>query len=149
MKKIYSNFIIKNAKTWLNTKFCFFGRTKINNTNTGAIDCVGLILKVGEEINSTIQGKNIIFLDRKFYNKYPNKSEMKDFFDLYFIKIDKNELKAGDILYMNFDNKIEHCAIFNGKTIIHCDISSNKVVENTLTPYWKEKIICYYRYPRN
>ena len=48
--KIYSNKILRVAKSWLGTRFSYYGRVKINDKNKGGVDCVGLIMKVGEEI---------------------------------------------------------------------------------------------------
>ena len=147
MRKIYSNKILKVVKSWLNTKFHYGGRIKINNQNSGGIDCIGLIMKVGEEINSKYNNKNIIYLDKTNYSKYPNNFEMKEFLDKYFIKIDKKQVKTGDVVYMNFDNNLEHIAIISDVGIIHCYVEAKKVVENTLNDYWFDKIKGYYRYP--
>ena len=102
MSKIYSNKIQKVARSWLNTKFHYGGRIKINDQNNGGIDCIGLILKVGQEINSTYYGKNIITLDQTNYSKFSNSFEMKKFLDKYFIKTEEKNVKTGDITYINF-----------------------------------------------
>lgn len=148
MRKIYSNKILKVARSWLNTKFHYGGRIKINKINYGGIDCIGLIMKVGEEINSRYNDKNIISLDKTNYSKYPNNFEMKEFLDTYFIKISKNQLKVGDIVYMNFNNNLEHVAIVSNIGIIHCYVEAKKVVENTINEYWYNKIKGFYRYPK-
>lgn len=147
MSKIYSNKILKVAKSWLNTKFHYGGRVKINNQNNGGIDCIGLILKIGEEINSTYNGKNIIMLDQTNYSKFSNDFEMKKFLDKYFIKIKEKDVKIGDIVYVNFNNSLEHVAIISDVGLIHCYVEARKVVEHSLSQYWKDKIKCFYRYP--
>ena len=149
MSKIYSNKILKVAKSWLNTKFHYGGRVKINNQNNGGIDCIGLILKIGEEINSTYNGKNIIMFDQTNYSKFSNDFEMKKFLDKYFIKIRKKDVKIGDIAYINFNNNLEHVAIISDIRLIHCYVEARKVVEHSLNQYWKDKIKCFYRYPNS
>lgn len=145
-RKINSKKILKTAKSWIGTKFHFNGRIKKNQNNNGGVDCIGLILKIGEEINSTYNGKNIINYDYLAYSRYPNKYEMKNFLDKYFIKISEKEVKIGDLIYFNFENKLEHIAIVTDVGILHCYVEVKKVVEHGLNDYWNKKIIGYYRY---
>lgn len=147
--KIYSNKILKVAESWLGTNFHFYGRIKINRNNRGGVDCIGLIIKIGEEINSSFQGKNIIKYDRNDYSRFSHNSELKSFLDKYFLSISIKDLKAGDILYFNFDNGLEHVAIVSKIGIIHCYIEVGCVVEHILNKYWKDKIKYCYRYPNN
>lgn len=147
MTKISCKTITKIAKTWLGTKFHYCGRIKINKNNKGGVDCIGLIIKIGEEIGANYNGKNIINYDYLTYSRYPNIGEMKKFLDKYFIKINKEQAKSGDLVYMNFQDNLEHIAILISKTeIIHCYTTAGKVVKNTLDNYWKSKIKGYYRY---
>lgn len=145
-KKINSKKILNISKTWLGTRFHFNGRIKKNQNNAGGIDCIGLILKIGEEVNSTYNGKNIIYYDYLTYSRYPNKWEMEEFLNKYFIKITEKQAKIGDLIYFNFTNKLEHIAVISDIGIIHCYIEAKQVVEHNLNDYWKEKIIAYYRY---
>ncbi len=148
-RKINSKKILKIAKSWVGTKFHFNGRIKKNQNNKGGVDCIGLILKVGEEINSTYNGKNIINYDYLTYSRYPNKNEMRIFLNKYFIKISKKQAKAGDLVYFNFENKLEHIAIITDVGILHCYIEVKMVVEHSLNNYWNKKILGYYRYNNN
>lgn len=145
-RKIDSRKILKIAKSWIGTKFHFNGRIKKNDYNNGGVDCIGLILKIGEEVNSTYNGKNIINYDYLTYSRYPNKSEMKNFLDKYFIKISEKQVKIGDLMYLNFDNKLEHIAVITDVGILHCYVEVGKVVEHTLDDYWIRKIKGYYRF---
>ncbi|MDR0571954.1 MAG: hypothetical protein LBG48_03845, partial [Rickettsiales bacterium] len=88
--------IVETARGWLGTKFHYAGRVKINIMNNGGIDCIGLVMKIGEEINSKFLNKNIIYYDYLDYSRYPNHSEMKTFLDKYFISIQKEDLEIGD-----------------------------------------------------
>lgn len=148
MSKIYSNKIIRIAKSWLGTKFHYYGRVKKNQYNNGGIDCIGFILKVGEEVDSTYNGKNIIEYDYNYYSKYPNNGEMKKFLDKYFEKIDEKNKKNGDLVYLNFQNNLEHIAVINEENLIHCYIEVGKIVEHFNNDYWKTKIVAFYRYPK-
>lgn len=149
MRKINSKKILRIAKSYIGTKFHYTGRIKINNNNKGGIDCIGLILKIGEEINSTYNNKCIINYDYLTYSRYPNNNEMYNFLEKYFIKIDKKQATIGDLIYINFNDKLEHIAILSDIGIIHCYVEVGKVVEHSLNKYWTDKIISYYRYPNN
>ncbi len=141
-----SNQIVEIARTWLGTRFHYTGRIKKNNLNNGGIDCIGLIIKVGEEMEFCVHGKNIVNYDYLDYSRYPNHGEMKNFLDRYFKKINKLELSHGDIIYLNFPNKLEHVAIISDIGMIHCYVEAGKVVEHGINSYWLEKIVGYYRF---
>ena len=149
MRKIYSNKILRVAKSWIGTKFCYYGRVKINEQNKGGVDCIGLIMKVGEEVNSTFRGKNIISYDKNNYSKFPNFGELKTNLDRYFIPIKKEKAKIGDLIYFNFKNNLEHIGIISDTGIIHCYIEARGVVEHRIDDYWMNKAIAFYRYPKN
>lgn len=139
--------ILKIANDWLGTKFHYNGRIKKNENNSGGVDCIGLIMKIGEEVGAVSNGKNIICYDYLSYSRYPNNNEMKSFLDKYFIKINKIQATTGDLIYFNFENRLEHIAIISDKDkIIHCYTGAKMVVENKLDEYWRKKIIGYYRY---
>lgn len=148
LKKIDSRTILKASKSWINTKFHYTGRIKVNKNNSGGVDCIGLIIKVGQEINSTYNGKNLIYYDYLTYSRYPNHNEMKKFLEKYFIKIDKKQAKTGDLVYINFNNGLEHIGILSKIGIIHCYVDVGKVVEHRIDDYWNNKIIDYFRYPK-
>lgn len=149
IRKINSKKILKVAKSWLGTKFHYAGRIKKNEFNDGGVDCIGLILKIGEEIGSTSNGKNIVTYDYLNYSRYPNFGEMQKFLGKYFMKITKKQAKIGDLIYFNFPNRLEHIAIISDIGIIHCYIEAKSVVEHHLNNYWFEKIVEFYRYPTN
>jgi hypothetical protein len=75
------------AESWIGTKFHYYGRIKKNTLNNGGVDCIGLIIKIGEEINSRCFGKNIVNYDYLNYSRYPNRGEMLNFFNTYFLRI--------------------------------------------------------------
>ncbi len=141
-----SNKIVEIARTWLGTKFHYTGRVKKNGINNGGVDCIGLIIKVGEEIDFCANGKNIINYDYLDYSRYPDHKEMRNFLDSHFKKITKMELSFGDIIYLNFQNMLEHVAIFSDIGMIHCYVEAGKVVEHRINTYWQEKIVGYYRF---
>ena len=135
--------IVIIARKWIGTRFHYTGRVKINSNNKGGVDCIGLILKVAEEFGMTYNSKNIINYDYLTYSRYPNKGEMKKFFDKYFVKLDKPEI--GCVVYFNFTDNLEHAAIWSNIGIIHCYIEAGGVVEHRLSNFWAEKIIGYYK----
>jgi lipoprotein Spr len=142
-----NNNFIKIIDSWIGTKFHYAGRIKKNNLNNGGIDCIGFVMKVGEEINSCYSNRNIIHCDYINYSRYPNHGEMMTFLDKYFIKIKKEDIKTGDLIYFNFKNKLEHIGIYlSNNEIAHCSASSKMVVKEKLSEFWIKKIIGFYRY---
>ena len=136
--------VVEVARSWIGTKFHYTGRIKINENNKGGVDCIGLIMKVGEEIGMKYNNKNIINYDYLTYSRYPNNGEMKNFLDKYFIKT--NEARTGNLLYFNFNDGLEHIAILSDKGIIHCYIEAGGVVEHGMSKFWEDKIMGYYSY---
>ncbi|MDR2760914.1 MAG: C40 family peptidase [Rickettsiales bacterium] len=134
------------AERWLGTKFHYAGRVKKNNLNAGGVDCIGLIMKIGEEIGCQSFGKNIILFDYVSYCRYPNRGEMGEFLNRHFVKIEKKQLRAGDIIYFNFKNGLEHAAIYSSEDIIHCSAGSRAVVREKITASWEEKMRGFFRY---
>jgi cell wall-associated NlpC family hydrolase len=131
------------VESWLGTKFHYYGRIKKNALNNGGVDCIGLVIKIGEECFDNRIGQ----LDYLSYSRFPNMGEMKRFFDKYFLKISWEDLKIGDIFYFNFKNKLEHTAIYIYENrILHCSTSSKRVVDEQSTEFWREKIVSLYRY---
>jgi cell wall-associated NlpC family hydrolase len=145
-EEIDSGRVLSVARSWIGTRFHFAGRIRKNTNNSGGIDCIGLVIKVGEEINASFGGKNIVSYDYLTYSKYPNFGEMRDFLDKYFIKISAATIKIGDLAYFNFTNSLEHIAIVSDRGIIHCYLEARSVTEHELNSYWEEKIIGFYRY---
>ena len=141
------NKIEKTALSWLETRFHYYGRIKKNALNMGGVDCIGLIIEIGKEIEAKYDGKNIKYYDYLTYSRCPNVGEMKKFLDNYFIKINKQQLSVGDLIYFNFQNHLEHIAVYvSNNSIIHCSSSTRKVIKEPLGEYWREKIIGWYRY---
>jgi cell wall-associated NlpC family hydrolase len=149
MGKIRSDKILRTAKKWVGTRFHHNGRIIRNGENLGGVDCIGLAMAVGKTVGSTCNGKNIASYDYLTYSRYPNQGEMKDFLDRRFVKIDEKEAKIGDLIYFNFDNRLEHIAIISDAGIMHCCVEARRVVEHALDDYWRRKIRGYYRYPKN
>ena len=146
MRKIDSRKILKVAKTWIGTKFHYTGRVKINANNRGGVDCIGLIIKVGEEVGAGFGGKNISYYDYLTYSRYPNQGEMRRFLDKYFLKIKEKDVKVGDLVYMNFTNGLEHIGIISKIGLIHCYVDVGMVVEHRFDEYWKSRVVGWYRY---
>ncbi|MDR2781426.1 MAG: hypothetical protein LBB21_03140 [Holosporaceae bacterium] len=145
-EKIGSSEVLVVARKWIGTRFHFAARVRKNSGNAGGIDCIGLVIKVGEDIGASFNGRNIASYDYLTYSKYPNRGEMREFLDSYFLKMSATSTGIGDLIYFNFPNGLEHIAIASDLGIIHCCLEARSVVEHQLNSYWKEKIIGFYRY---
>ncbi|MDR1494750.1 MAG: hypothetical protein LBI29_01795 [Rickettsiales bacterium] len=140
------NAILRIARSWVGTKFHFCGRIRKNSANSGGIDCIGLIVKVGGELGASSDGKNIENYDYLTYSRYPNVGEMKNFLDKRFLEITREDADVGDVIYFNFANGLEHTALLSDLGIIHCYLEARSVVEHRLNEYWMEKTVSFYRY---
>jgi cell wall-associated NlpC family hydrolase len=140
------NSVLEVARGWIGTRFHFGGRVRGNSANRGGVDCIGLIVKVGGELGASSRGKNIESYDYLTYSRYPNVGEMKNFLDRHLIEISREEATAGDVIYFNFANGLEHAALASDLGMIHCYLEARSVVEHRLNEYWAEKIVNFYRY---
>lgn len=136
------------SNQWIGTKFHYFGRIKKNKYNNGGVDCIGLIIKIGEELGAIgDNNKNIIFSDFLNYSRYPNKKELYNSLIKNCRKIKQNNIKTGDLIYFNFENNLEHIGILiNNNEFLHCSAISKSVILESLNEYWKNKIKDIFRF---
>jgi len=121
--------IVEEARTWLGVRFKHQGRTR------NGVDCVGLVLKVHEQL----------FGDEKEitgYERRPNQRMVYDLMGKHLIRIRPEEAQPGDVVLMAFDTGATHLGIISEKTIIHAYLQARKVVEQ---PLGSQRIVAYYR----
>ena len=123
--------IVDQARTWLGVKFKHQGRTR------NGIDCVGLVLKVHEEVFG--EGRQITG-----YARRPNQKEVWQMMRDNLTRIRPEEAGPGDVVLMAFDTGATHLGIITEDTIIHSFIQARKVVEQ---PRGSQKIVGYFRMP--
>jgi cell wall-associated NlpC family hydrolase len=135
--------IIRETRTWIGTRWQHQGRVKQNDQFHGGVDCLGLILEVGNVLN--------LFPDKLIYHNYnrlPHDNLLLQECDRYSIKKSLTNLLPGDILAFRISSEPQHLAILtDNNSIIHAYIQAKKVVENHLDDAWRSKLAAAYCYP--
>lgn len=140
------------ARTWLGTPFHPQGRKK----GVGC-DCLGLILKVGDELTQTsfIKAKICNPYD---YNYLDDSPKLKGYLDAYFKPV-PNFMQVGNIILIQLTQFLFRLALIVGLEdgeevldnqscyIIHACSSLGKVCENRLPKSWYNKIIGAWQFP--
>ncbi len=145
-----SDKIVTQARTWLGTKYHHQGRLKKSSNHNGGVDCLGLIIGVLNELQiKDSNGKLLSEYDEINYSNLPDGKRLKAKLNNYLKEIPKQNIKLGDIALLRFANNPQHTA-FIGEiegqlTLIHCYLSSGKVVEHRINENWRKRIVAIYR----
>ena len=134
--------VVLEARKWVGTPYHHQGRLR----GIG-VDCVGLIIGVGEKLG--IRG-----YDKDEYRRYRRRPPrglgmLKDLDEGCGERI--YDLHAGDIavFWMNVTNKrAHHLAIVSDYGLIHTHSRIGKVVEHRFSDWWRERFICGYHFMR-
>jgi cell wall-associated NlpC family hydrolase len=144
--------IVKQARTWLGTKYHHQGRLKKSDRCSGGVDCIGLVIGVINELNiCDDNGCLLSKYDRTDYSMSPQTTKLAECFGLYLDIIDVAEMIPGDILLFKFWKEPQHVGILSdyptgGLGIIHCNSNSSCVVEQPLSDTWVRMITHVYRF---
>jgi cell wall-associated NlpC family hydrolase len=139
--------IVAEARSWKGTPFVHQGRLKHH-----ACDCIGLIWRVGEACCEVYMDpdKTKRFLG---YSHQPNPRMMREALELFFVEIERDDLKIGDFVWIEWrENLPMHLGIValdqtNRFTIIHALKQVGKVVEHGFTDEWRGRVNSCWRYP--
>ena len=131
--KSNSEEIIKSAQSWIGTRFRYHGRVRINEKNYGGVDCIGLILGVADEIGAKHNNKLLSFYDDISYKKIPQKNQLRDIMDKYFININPKDIQIGNIALFQINKEIQHLGILSDIGLIHSYLQARGVVEHGLS----------------
>ena len=146
------NLIVKQARTWLGTKYHHQGRLKKSDRCSGGVDCIGLVIGIINELNICDEhGCLLSKYDRTDYSMSPQTTKLAECFSLYLDIIDVAEMIPGDILLFKFWQEPQHVGIVSdyptgGLGIIHCNSNSSCVVEQPLSETWSRLITHIYRF---
>lgn len=143
--------LVKEARTWIGTRFHHQGRLKKTENHNGGCDCIGLLVGISRDLGFTYKGKNIALYDNTDYGLLPDGKSLKNALTTYAISITETEIKPGDIGLFRFDENPQHVALFSdyhlgGLGLIHCYAQVKKVVEHAFEEDWKSKFVGAYRF---
>ena len=144
--------IVTQARTWLGTKYHHQGRLKKSTQTLGGVDCIGLVIGVINEL-SICDDKGCLLSkhDQTDYSMHPEGSKLVDAIAEHMDLVQPSEMQVGDVLLFKFWKDPQHVGILSeyptgGFGLIHCNSTSNTVVEQPLNDTWKKMITHVYRF---
>jgi cell wall-associated NlpC family hydrolase len=149
---ITSQTIVKQARSWLGTRYHHQGRLKRSATSGGGIDCLGLIIGVAKELEIPARGSKLLSnCDESGYSAYPDGARLRWFLDQHLRPVSKKQIRAGDVLLFKIFEHPQHIGIATdypagGLGIIHCYSGAGAVVEHILSPSWQRMLVGGYRF---
>jgi murein DD-endopeptidase / murein LD-carboxypeptidase len=125
------------ARLCLGARFRLQGR----QPETG-LDCIGLIIWSAKRAG-------LVVPDAQDYLLSDNPARLDaGLLAAPIVPIDPATIAAGDIVRLLSNGQPLHLAICGSESLIHADIKCRKVVEQRLTPAWREQIVAAYRFER-
>lgn len=132
--------IVREARSWIGTRFLHQGRVKRNEQTEGGVDCAGLVVAVAKALS----------LENGFtefaYGRYPNAQTLERTCEAHMDRIPLDQAGPGDVLLMAWEVEPQHLAILSDVGIIHSYARIGACVEHALDPAWRNRIRAAYRY---
>jgi cell wall-associated NlpC family hydrolase len=147
-----NSLIVKQARTWLGTKYHHQGRLKKSTNCSGGVDCIGLVIGVADELNiCDANGCLLSKYNRTGYSMYPEGEKLAHSIATHLSSVELDKMQVGDILLFKFWKEPQHVGILSeyptgGFGLIHCNSSSDTVVEQPLSDAWRRMITHVYRF---
>lgn len=142
--------VIAKAREYVGTPFQHQARVK---GLRGGIDCIGLVMCVGEELKlKYTDGAPITGRDYTQYAAMPVDSFVHDECNRRLIRKDKKEAAPGDIVTMKVPHQPCHAGILTGTpnslSMVHAyNSGSEKVVEHRIDEKWLARIVGVFSFP--
>ena len=144
--------VVKQARTWIGTKYHHQGRLKKSDKCNGGVDCIGLVIGVADEL-AICDDKNKLLsqYDQIGYSMHPEGEKLALSIGAHLSSVELAKMKVGDILLFKFWKDPQHVGILSehptgGFGLIHCNSTSSAVIEQPLSETWKRMITHVYRF---
>ncbi len=112
-----------------------------------AMDCAGVPVYVGVKLGMD-------FEDVTGYGRQPRPDEMKAALDRALVRVGRQHMRPGDVVWIRFQREPQHLAIvgdypLGGLSLIHASNGAglNRVVEHRLDAVWLSRIVAAWRFP--
>ncbi len=144
--------IVKQARTWIGTKYHHQGRLKKSVNCSGGVDCIGLVVGVCKELGvADTDGICLTSYDRTNYSMQPEGEKLVKSISAHLCSVELTKMRVGDILLFKFWKEPQHVGILSkystgGFGLIHCNSTSGSVVEQPLSDTWIRMITHVYRF---
>ena len=141
---------MKQARTWLGTKFQHQGRIKKSYNHKGACDCLGFVIGVAKELNlQDKRGLSIASLDEDGYSMSPNGEYLRGKLRDHLIEKKIANIQSGDLALFSFMKNPRHLAIIGSSeydtekylTLIHAYSGVGEVCEHRLDSKWRKRLV--------
>jgi len=134
--------IIEEARSWKGTPWQHQGRLK-----GVAADCAGLVIGTGQACGVVVGNSWALSTG---YGMQPDTIKMKAALDELFIRIRKDEMKAGDIPWLRAGAKAQHLGIVaedgaGRRTLIHAT-NFKRIEELPMEAAVNDRIVAVYRF---
>lgn len=154
-KPLLRSKIVKQARTWLGTKYHHQGRLKKSVNCSGGVDCIGLVIGVADELAiCDYQGNPLSRYDRNNYSMQPEGEKLALSIGAHLYPVEPAKMKVGDVLLFKFWKEPQHVGILSkyptgGFSLIHCNSTSDSVVEQPLSDTWRRMVTHVYRFKKD
>lgn len=141
--------IVKAARSWRGTRFAHQGRRKASAGDAGAVDCLGLLAGVAQEL--ALMGRDGTSLhthDVLSYSKSPDGWLLKERLSALLCEVSTPH--AGCVALFMLDAMPQHLAILSDYApggvmgMIHAYAPARAVVEHRLDDLWQKNIVSLY-----
>lgn len=123
---------LAEARSWIGTPWLHQGR------NRYGVDCIGLVLVTAWALGLTDY-------DVKGYGRVPDADFLRSECERLMVRV--NEPQPGDVYLMRFKREPQHLAIATERGLLHAYAGAGRVVETSLPPQWRERIVGVYAVP--
>jgi len=126
--------IIEEARSYLGVKFRHQGKTRMG------MDCRGLLIR-------SFEAAGLDVTDVKGYGRNPQPEVMNKALLEVCERVNLEDIRKADILYIRFDSRPTHLALYKGNnSIIHAYLQMRKVVEHEIDKSWWLAVAAVYRH---
>ena len=142
--------IIHEARSWIGTAFMHQGRMKKSDGDSGACDCLGLILGVANACNivSRATRNPLSMLDEKNYSSAIDDVHLKNTLKSHLIEKPVAEVTVGDVLLFTIAKTPRHLGILSSHaeylTLIHS--YNTMVTEHIFDAKWRKRLSGVYAF---
>lgn len=147
---VQSKQIVDAARSFIGTKFRHQGRRKAQGADKGGVDCLGLLVGVAAECGLEKNGQLLCGFDETDYGHIPNAIRLSAALLTHLDQVEKDEMKAADVLLMRIDSNAQHLGIVaqlpEALSLIHAYAPARGVVEHRLDKSWLECVDAVFRF---
>ena len=123
---------LAEARSWTGVPWLHQGR------NRYGVDCIGLVLV-------TCWALGLTDYDVKGYGRVPDADFLRAECERLMVRV--REAQPGDVYLMRFKREPQHLAIATERGLLHAYAGAGRVVETSLPPQWRERIVGVYAVP--